>query len=108
MKTTGKIPKDVATQANNVNIFDEKMEIDKDKVTVEIKVTGTDAATKATLMISASGENFSQPHDDAVIEIPAGDQVKNVPFEGLTPGIYVEVYFDKQTASSGTFEAFLK
>lgn len=95
----------IATLANDENIFDAPLELMQDKVTVEIVVSDADAATRATLKTSASGQNFSTPHDDAVIEIEAGDSVVNVPFEGLTPGTFVEVHFDKLTATTGTLTA---
>jgi len=95
----------VATQANNVNIFTEAMQLQKDRATLEIVTTGVDAETKAILKISASGKHYSMPHEDAEVIIPLGSQVINVPFEGLTPGCNIEVYFDKQTALVGTFSA---
>lgn len=96
---------DVATQANNVNLFNNPLQLKEHNVGVEIKVTGTDAPTKAILATSITGRNFSQPHDEAVIEIPAGDQTLNVLFEGVVPGHLAGLYFDKLTATQGTLEA---
>lgn len=95
----------VATEANGVSVFTEPLQLIHNKVGVEIKVTGADAPTKATLVTSVTGKNFSAPDAElCIIEIPAGTDIVNVPFDGLAPGNFASLFFDKLTATQGVIE----
>lgn len=106
MQTT-KNPIDVATHPENTNIFSDKMQMQKDRVTLEVVPDNTDAEIKVILMVSASGNNFAKISEDAEVIIPAGSATVVVAFEGLTPMSFLKVYLDKGDATGGTLTASL-
>ena len=99
--------RNISELPNNLNIFNDKIQLVTDKCTAEISIAGTDETIKAYLKISASGNQFVIPHADAAIEILAGSRTVIIPFSGLTPGCFVELHIYKQAATTGTISATL-
>lgn len=88
-----------------VNIFNDKLQLDDDKTTVEISIANTNATIKAYLKVSVTAAVFVIPHADAVIELLAGTRTIIVPFSGLKAGIFIELWIHKQGATAGTISA---
>lgn len=98
----------VATAPNGVSVFTNPLQLKQSKVGVEITVTGSDAPTQVTLVTSVRDKNFSAPDEElCVVEIPASDKTINVQFDGLTPGNWATLFFDKLTATQGSIELAL-
>lgn len=98
---------EISQLPTGVNLFNDKQQLDKDKTTVEISIAGTDATIKAYLKISLTNIVYVVPHADAVIELLAGTRTIIVPFSGLTPGIFIQLWIYKQGATTGTISAAL-
>jgi len=97
----------IADMTATENFFADKMQLDSDKVSIEVSIAGTDAPIKAYLKVSLSGKNFVIPHEDAVVEIVDGTKTVVVPFSGLTVGSFVEFWIYKQAATTGVVSAIM-